>query len=54
VRYFMYLLEKGFRDYAPQQKFVAVLDCNNVTRKNLDTNMLRMAAPVIENNFPER
>ena len=42
------------QDFAPQEQFVAVLDCNDVTRKNLDTSMLRVAAPIIENNFPER
>jgi CRAL/TRIO domain len=44
----------GFRRYAPAHKFCMILDCRGLSAKNMDWKLLRMAAPILENNYPER
>jgi hypothetical protein len=31
-----------------------ILDCRGLSAKNMDWKLLRMAAPILENNYPER
>ncbi|CAM9864022.1 unnamed protein product, partial [Discosporangium mesarthrocarpum] len=54
IRYFCQLMERAFEDFAPASKFCLILDCRGVGRKNMDLKLMKAAAPVIENNYPER
>jgi len=54
VRYFIYMLEKGIKLAHPVETFVMVLDCRGMRKKNLDFHMVKLASPIIENNYPER
>mmetsp|Transcript_3035 Transcript_3035/g.5372 ORF Transcript_3035/g.5372 Transcript_3035/m.5372 type:complete len:229 (-) Transcript_3035:126-812(-) len=54
-RFFVYMLEKGFSRTSPDGKMNLIVDLEGVNMKeNSDLAMLRYAAPMIQNNYPER
>ncbi|CAM9781732.1 unnamed protein product [Chrysoparadoxa australica] len=53
ARFLCHLLERFTLDFSAEQ-FVLLVDCRELSRSNLDWELLQKAAPILENNYPER